>query len=217
MDPEFWHQKWKNKEIGFHQEVYTPELVEFFSQLNCPPKGQVLVPLCGKSKDLFWLYQKGYQVFGVELSELAVMEFFQENDLIYQITEKPHHKCFHTPDDRLKIYCGDLFDFEKDCEPNDIMAIFDRASIVALPQDLRLQYAKLLRKIAPQASSLLLTFEYPQEKMQGPPFSVMESEIHQLFSDKEIKILKVQKIEDNRFESLKGEEVYKKTFHIQPR
>jgi thiopurine S-methyltransferase len=47
---------------------------------------------------------------------------------------------------------------------------------------MRQAYAAHLQKILPPRTiTLLVNFEYPQEQMQGPPFSVPESEIRALF------------------------------------
>ena len=48
-----------------------------------PEKGQtVLVPLCGKSKDLFWLHGLNLHVHGVELHDQTIGIFFAENEVL---------------------------------------------------------------------------------------------------------------------------------------
>ena len=103
MEADFWHKKWEDKEIGFHQSDYNPDLLEFFTHTNASKRSNVLVPLCGKTKDMMWLYEQGYKVYGIELSPIAVMEFFQENNLLYNIKMHEHHQCFKTSDEKLNF------------------------------------------------------------------------------------------------------------------
>src|SRR5690606_23041648 len=64
-----------------------------------------------------------------------------------------------------------------------ITAFYDRAAIVALPPELRPRYAEHLRTLAGEgAPGLVITFEYPQERMAGPPFSVPEDELRRHFA-----------------------------------
>ncbi len=81
MDAEFWKQRWENNQTGFHLDEVNPFLPRFWSQLHLPEKGKVFVPLCGKSLDLLWLREQGHDVCGVELSPLAVQQFFAEQGL----------------------------------------------------------------------------------------------------------------------------------------
>ncbi|MDH5580374.1 MAG: thiopurine S-methyltransferase [Bdellovibrionales bacterium] len=216
MESEFWHKKWEDKEIGFHQNEYNPDLLAYFTHLNLNKREEVLVPLCGKTKDIIWLYEQGYKVYGVELSPVAVMEFFQENDLLYNITMYKNHQCFHTTDNKINIFCGDIFDFDDSYNLPNFKAVFDRAAMVALPYDLRVKYANTLQKLAPEASHLLITFEYDQEKVQGPPFSVSEAEIRELFKGKNCKVLKEEEFPTNieRFKDTNIKDFSKKTLLI---
>src|SRR4030042_914462 len=81
MNPDFWLERWQRNEIGFHQPEINAHLQDFWGQLAVPAGGQVFVPLCGKSRDLLWLRARGHRVLGVELSPIAVRDFFAENAL----------------------------------------------------------------------------------------------------------------------------------------
>jgi thiopurine S-methyltransferase len=48
---------------------------------------------------------------------------------------------------------------------------------------LRAQYAAKLKALLPAQPILLITLEYDQSEMSGPPFSVPRSEVHELFAD----------------------------------
>jgi thiopurine S-methyltransferase len=81
MDKNFWLEKWARSEIGFHEPGGNRFLQRWWPELAVPVGTTVLVPLCGKSTDMWWLRQRGYRVLGVELSEQAVQAFFEEHGL----------------------------------------------------------------------------------------------------------------------------------------
>ena len=47
------------------------------------PSASILVTWCGKSVDMPWLCSQGYNVVGIELSAIAVRQFFEENKIPY--------------------------------------------------------------------------------------------------------------------------------------
>jgi thiopurine S-methyltransferase len=139
----------------------------------------VLVPLCGKSSDMLWLCGQGHSVLGVEISAIAVRDFFHENALNPHISQQGPFKRWET--DGLAILQGDFFDLNAS-DVQDVGGVFDRASLVALPPELRQQYGQHLQHILPDdVAILLVAFEYNQCAMDGPPFSVAEDEIRLLY------------------------------------
>jgi thiopurine S-methyltransferase len=179
MKKEFWLERWERGEIGFHQDEINPYLRQFWKELPASGHGEVFVPLCGKSQDMVWLRQQGDTVLGVELSSIAVQDFFKENK------KSPTHAKsgkFETCEaDGIRILCGDFFDLNRQDLAN-VSAVYDRASLVALPPDMRERYARHLVEILPPATKILLvTFDYPQAEMQGPPFAVSVSEVEALY------------------------------------
>jgi thiopurine S-methyltransferase len=179
MEAEFWHKRWKNKEIEFHKDEPNSYLTEYWKHLNIPETSSVFVPLCGKSNDLLWLADQGHNVVGVELSEIAVQEFFNAAHLSPKITKQNDLLLFETP--HISIYCGDYFSIKYNYL-SDIGAFYDRGSLVALPPQMRTDYAKHLDQILPSpVRGLLVTMEYNQELMPGPPFCVKPPEVRRLF------------------------------------
>ena len=82
---------------------------------------------------------------------------------------------------RLKVIVGDIFDVLPEMVGH-IDAIYDRAATVALPPSVRGRYAEQVARLAgPSARGLLLTIAYPQEQMDGPPFSVPSDEVEGLY------------------------------------
>ncbi len=80
MEHDFWLARWQNKEIGWHKEDFHPKLVELGNSIF-KQGSTVFVPLCGKSKDMVWLAQQGFNVVGSEISQTAVEAFFDEQKL----------------------------------------------------------------------------------------------------------------------------------------
>jgi len=181
MNPGFWHERWQRNEIGFHQQEINAHLQDYWAQLAVPAGGQVFVPLCGKSRDLLWLRARGYTVLGVELSPIAVRDFFAENALTPQITLQGSFERHEA--DGLAILCGDFFDLTPELL-QAVAGVYDRASLIALPPELRQRYAKHSATILPAgAGTLLVTMEYPQHEMSGPPFAVREDEVRRLYEN----------------------------------
>lgn len=179
MKKDFWLERWDRGEIGFHQDEVNPYLVQYWQQLHLARDSVVFVPLCGKSRDMLWLREQGHQVMGVELSTIAVQAFFKENG--YTPQHDKRGKFDHCVANGIRILCGDFFDLCKDDLAN-AGAVYDRASLIALPPEMRERYAHHLVNILPPATQILLvTVDYPQAQMQGPPFSVTSSEVAALY------------------------------------
>lgn len=196
MERDFWLNKWDDNQIGFHQSEYNPHLIDYFpSYLNkIVKKPKVFVPLCGKTKDIIYLAQNSEKVIGVELAEKACIDFFIENSLQFQCEEiSSDLKVFKGLN--IELYCGDIFELNdnyfKDCD-----LIYDRASLVALPTDLRNKLYQLYKNMVLNGSTLFaILFEYDQSKMDGPPFAILPTEIKDRF--KEFQIKQINSIETN--------------------
>jgi thiopurine S-methyltransferase len=179
MDPDFWHQRWREGRTGFHQDRPTPLLIEHWPMLALAPGGRVLVPLAGKSLDLLWLAALGHRVLGVELSSLAVTQFFAEHGLTPELHDSRYGRHYRVGD--IELICGDVFDLDADVLA-DCAAVYDRAALIALPPPLRLRYARgLYARLPAGCRGLLITLEYPPHEKQGPPFSVCEAEVRHLY------------------------------------
>jgi len=65
-----------------------------------------------------------------------------------------------------------------------IDAVFDRAALVALDATSRARYAKHITSLLyAGAAMLLVTFDYDQSEMDGPPFAVSNDEVVSLYGD----------------------------------
>lgn len=180
MDAAFWIQRWQQNLIGFHQSEVNRWLVEYWAPLVPDSATAVFVPLCGKTQDLLWLRERGHRVTGVELSPVAVEDFFGENGLQPEQRVEGSFRVCCVP--QLKLLCGDFFDLSVE-QITDVAAIYDRAALIALPHPLRVRYVERLTALfQPGTRMLLVAMEYPQSQMAGPPFAVEEEEIVRLFS-----------------------------------
>ena len=198
MDSKFWQQRWQDGRIGFHKSNVNPQLTEYFSELAVPISGQVLVPLCGKSVDMVWLANEGYDVVGVELVETAVQAFFVEQKVIPTITE------FKSATDNaiLKRYQGqlagqtitlwaaDIFAISA-IDIGEINAVYDRAALIALPATMRTDYSAQIVKLSNHVPQLLITLNYDQSKKDGPPFSISQQQLQQYY-DTDYKIIELE-------------------------
>ncbi len=178
MTEEDWRGRWAEGRTGWHEPQGNTGL-----QAAWPPLTQnarVLVPLCGKSPDLLWLARRGHDVTGVELSEIAVRDFFAENAIEYQMVEDGRLDRYSAADRSLTLYCGDYFNFDE----SGFDALYDRGALVALPVDLRERYVKHTKSLLRAgASKMIITLEYDQAVVNGPPFSVPEGEISTYWDD----------------------------------
>lgn len=183
MKPDYWLERWREGRIGFHRADVNPRLVEHLPRLDdCV---RVLVPLCGKSADLDWLAAHGLEVVGVELSELAARAFFEERRLEPQRRQQGAFVVYQHG--AVQIWVGDFFATDE-ATLGSFDAVYDRAAMIALPEDLRARYvAHLPTLLTPKAKLLLLTLHFDAEG--GPPFSVSPAEVERSYPQASITAL----------------------------
>ena len=181
MEKDFWLERWVREEIGFHEGEVNAYLLEFWQELQLKPADTVFVPLCGKSLDLQWLREQGNSVLGVELSKIAVQAFFNENGYVAaHAVQGQFERC---EAGGICILCGDFFELScRDVEA--VGGVYDRASMIALPPDMRKRYVQKLVSILPAGTKILLiAIDYMQEEMAGPPFALAEAEVYSLYGE----------------------------------
>lgn len=180
MEHAFWHARWAEGRIGFHQDEFNSQLQAYWPELAVSSGGQVFVPLCGKSSDMLWLREQGCAVLGVELNQSACEAFFVERDAEPVVRQEGPYQYYGC--DGVELLCGDVFSLSV-AQLKDVGAVYDRAALVALPPEMRKQYAQMLIERLPVGVSvLLIALEFEGE--QGPPFSVEECEVEVLFSSR---------------------------------
>ena len=184
METEYWLKRWREGRTGWHRDDVMPLLMQHWPALNVPRGTRVLVPLCGKSLDMLWLSQQGMRVLGIDVSPIAIESFLAENQLHARTrssSEGTHYDITNAPGGDIEIINGDVFETDPEaiahCE-----AFYDRAALIAMPARMRERLAGDVYLQLPAASAgLLITLDYPENEMQGPPFSVDGAEVHRLF------------------------------------
>lgn len=177
MDEQFWQARWAENQIGFHQHEVNPYLQRYWPRLELPRGARVLVPLCGKTLDMVWLAGQGHRVLGIELAERAVQDFFAEQALIPEVTQQGALRRYSVG--AIEILQGDFFALGA-ADVADCHALYDRAAIIALPPAMRDDYVSHLERILPTScEGLMVTLDYEQARLDGPPFSVSEAEVRQ--------------------------------------
>jgi thiopurine S-methyltransferase len=182
MDHSFWLERWKAQNIGFHQSDFEPALDKYWSRLEVQPGARVFVPLCGKSLDMLWLAQHGYAVVGAELSEQAVDDFYDERGLVPDVRREGSF--IVKSSGPYEIWCGDYFELPQSAVAN-VGAVYDRAALIALPADMQRRYAEKMKSLlAARTPILLITLDYDQREMSGPPFATPRQTVEDLYADR---------------------------------
>ncbi|MGB1090696.1 MAG: thiopurine S-methyltransferase [Oceanobacter sp.] len=208
-------------EIGFHLNEVNPALLKNWPALTGHSdessgassgessaggsKGRVLVPLCGKTIDIIWLLQQGYEVVGAELSRAALEELAE--DISKQLDLELSFQ--DLGDDLLvwqhplvSLYCGDFFELTPE-QVGNIDWVYDRGALVALPEDMRKPYTRQIKQLADNAVQLLVAFEYDQNQHAGPPFSIPQVEVHAHYGAASVELL-------SEIEAIESEPKFKK-------
>lgn len=203
MEHQFWHERWAKKEIGFHEGTVNQYLHDHWPELAGNGTGAVLVPLCGKAHDMWWLHDRGHAVIGVELSDVACKDFFEEGQEKAKVHPgEPFTKFAH---DDLQLWCGDFFQLVPE-DLKHVRLVYDRAALIALPPHMRQDYVDHLTAVIPDGTHILLiTLDYDTD-IKGPPFNVSDEEVQKLYSaDYEIEhILTNTLAKDHPFTKRKG-------------
>ena len=180
MQPDFWHERWRKGQTAFHQTAVDRHLAQHWATLQVPAGGRVFVPLCGKSLDLLWLRTHGHSVVGVELSALALESLCMENGIPAKRRQVDDFEVYEA--EGLELYCGDFFALTP-ALLGSVSAVYDRAALIAWPPEMRADYvAHISALTASGTQTLLITLEYPQSQMSGPPFSVTADEVRRLYA-----------------------------------
>tara|TARA_A100001391_G_scaffold116217_1_gene78690 strand:- start:3175 stop:3840 length:666 start_codon:yes stop_codon:yes gene_type:complete len=180
MESHFWEEKWHKQELGFHLPFVNPVLKRNLPAFDLPAGSRVFLPLCGKTLDMGWLLEQGHRVVGVELSELAVRQLFEEREVEPQVDDWAGGRRWHHGD--LTVFQGDLFELTAE-QLGPVDLVYDRAALVALPEAMRARYAPHVCELSGDAPQLLISSEYDPAEMAGPPFPVFAGEVRRLYQD----------------------------------
>ncbi len=178
---QYWLDRWQNNDVDFCQEAPNEFLVKYFCRFNINDSSVCLVPMCGCSIDMLYFLSKGIKVVGIELSEKAVLSFFSQNNIKYEIIEESDYKCYKGND--IEIYVTDIFNLPKIAKNlPDFDIWYDRGAYIALPEDIRAIYAKMMLQVCSDNTQILLLVMEHDKKSQTPPYSVTQAELIKNFS-----------------------------------
>lgn len=180
MQPDFWLERWRTGQIGFHQPAVDRHLRRHWPDLGLADSSRVFVPLCGKSLDLLWLRERGHSVAGVELSAVALESLCMEQGVLAKRRTLEHFDVYEAA--QIQLYRGDFFKLAPELL-GTFSAIYDRASLISWTPELRPAYVAQVAALSqPGTLTLLIAMEYPQAQMPGPPFSLSAEDIDLLYS-----------------------------------
>jgi thiopurine S-methyltransferase len=180
VQPEFWLDRWRNAQIGFHQAAVDKHLKTYWPTLNLAPTSRVFVPLCGKSLDLLWLRERGHSVVGVELSPIAVEALVTEHGIPARRRVLADFDVYEA--DGLTLFRGDFFKLTP-AVLGSVDAVLDRAALISWTPAARASYVEQLTSLTqPGTQTLLIAVEYPEAQMSGPPFPLTRETIEDLYS-----------------------------------
>ena len=197
MDPYYWHARWRDGRIGFNQPDGNPLLQKHWPTLGLQTGSRIFVPLAGKSPDLHWLAARGHRVLAVELSALAVEQFFDERGIEPTVTTS-RYGTHHRAGD-IEMICGDVFALDSEALAG-CAGFYDRAALIALPAPLRQRYVDEVYAALPGGCrGLLVSLEYPPGELEGPPFAVDGTQVLALYQrDWSIAVMERQDILANQ-------------------
>jgi thiopurine S-methyltransferase len=180
LEPEFWHERWRAGQIAFHQSTVDRYLSRYWPELGLASDSRVFVPLCGKSLDLLWLLERGHGVTGIELSAVALESFCMEHGIPAKRRLVDGFDVYESVN--LQLYRGDFFTLTPELL-GPAAAVYDRAALISWRPELRAAYVDHATALtSPGTQTLLVTLEYAQAQMKGPPFSVVADEVERLYA-----------------------------------
>jgi len=180
VQPDFWLDRWRTAQIGFHQAAVDRHLKAYWPQLLVPANSRVFVPLCGKSLDLLWLRDQGHSVIGVELSPLALESFLMEHGIPAKRRVLAEFDVYEA--DGLTLFCGDYFKLTP-AILGSVSTVYDRAALISWTPAAQESYVEHLTGLTRAGTqTLLIAVEYPAEQMKGPPFPLTPETIASLYA-----------------------------------
>jgi thiopurine S-methyltransferase len=202
MELSYWQSRWRKGNIGFHMKDGYPQLREYWKSLPLPASPKVLVPLSGKSKDMQWIAGQDGNVTGVEISELAVRQFYDESGIAANVSSYSSFSIYRSKD--ITLWCGDFLKLPESKMP-EFDLIYDKSALVALPPKMRQKYVKKIISLSGARTHILLHgFSYNQQEMNGPPFSVPVKEVESFYEDEfSIKMLEKNSLNTEKFQKFK--------------
>ncbi len=181
VDKQHWLDRWDQDRIGFHDSSVNQHLQASLADFKLNQGARIFLPLCGKSVDIVWLTGLGFEVIGVEFSKIAIEAFFDQQAIPYELHRGARFVTYRA--DNITLLQGDFFDLRHD-DLSECALVYDRAALIALEATDRPRYYRHMLSLLPAACEMLLiTLEYDQTEMRGPPFATLNEEVSQFYQE----------------------------------
>lgn len=182
---DFWQAKWENDDISrFDQKYPNVYLKKYLPLFNLTDNSKCVLPLCAKSVDMLYLASLGFDVIGIEISQKAIELFFRAYQIPYDFMTMDNVKVFYSKESSYKITIinADLFDVRLEYFADKIELWYDRSSYIALPSNLRVDYAKYTQKNSQLIRNALMVNVSHNLKLKFFPHSITQIEMQANFS-----------------------------------
>lgn len=192
-----WLERWQKDHIGFHEGSVNTHLKKHISDFNLKSGDRIFMPLCGKAHDIAWLAKQGFEVIGIEIAGIAIEAFYSEFNMQFQQFQSD--RFIMRKSGNIMLFEGDYFDLQSD-DLADCKLVYDRAALIAIDEFNRARYCAHMQTITPDnCDMLLVTLDYDQTQMSGPPFSVLQDEVFQHYqSQYQIESLEKNQVVDEQ-------------------
>ena len=176
-----WAQRWEDGNTGWHGSQVNENLQKHANHVvQSNQHSTIAVPLCGKSLDMLWLRDQGATVVGIELVCKPIQDFFAQNNL----QPEQHDNIYSS--NNLHLIESDILLVDQATLSkigiSNLDAIYDRAALVAMPPELKSQYAEhCLSLLKPKGIILLIGYNSNLQAHQGPPFPIKEGSVEQWY------------------------------------
>ena len=161
---------------------------EIFEKLTNGEQGlDFFLPLCGRSPDMVWLTSQGHRVTGVEWVEGAVVQFFTENKLDYEVERdvnvgKVTATMYTAKNVPITVYCCDFFSMSSDTL-GQFDCIWDNGSVGSFHESQRPDYVCIMRMLLKSKGKMLLAnFNYKLAGPLKPPYPLTREEVKEMYS-----------------------------------
>lgn len=175
-DPAYWQNRWKEGRTGWDQGGIHPLFPDLFAaakEAGLRDGAKIVEPGCGRAHTAAMLARSGFDVTAFDVSEDAIAAA----------------QSLYADIPRLRLLVANLFDPLP--EWNDSFdAVYDRAVLCALPQEVRSKYvATCVRILKPGGLFMSLPFARLHiGDSEGPPFAIPENQFSELLTPGFVKI-----------------------------
>ena len=157
---------------------------------------RILLPLCGKSVDLLWLWRHGHDVVGVEDFAKSISDFAADSHLVpedvnnnkSQDEEMQAIKECIGAEEMLSLLQSSFSPSNASGSPftdHSFNAVWDRSAFVSMPPRYHGFYAEAIKRLLNwhDFRFMLLVYEFDETAVKGPPYAVTQDRVRALFQD----------------------------------